>query len=80
MKEVVLMVHQIKRIILLVVVLIMTACLSGCKKEPTLAEQIRESEKRLEEAREREREAKQKEKELQEAYDFIKWYQENQYK
>ena len=71
------MLRQIKRSIVIILILIVTVCLSGCHKEPTLADQIRESDKRLEEAREKEREAKEELKRLQDAYDILTQYQNN---
>lgn len=66
-----------KKIIALLLVFLSLAVLSGCQKEPSLADQIKESQKKVEESKKRLEEAKEEERKLEDAVNTLKTLKEN---
>ena len=69
-----------KKIIALLLVFLSLLVLSGCQnsqKEPSLADQIKESQKKVEESKKRLEEAKEEERKLENAVNTLKTLKEN---
>lgn len=70
--------QKYKKIILLIMAVFAIFVLSGCKaKEPSLADQIAQSQKEAEEARQKLEEAREEERKLEEALETLKQLEQN---